>query len=110
MLVRKGVKQLLTKGEARELLEKAPGVSQRVKHRIVQFCSDSCSGEQAGSMKAELSRFGLTEFEMVNLIDTRPSGLVHLQSIVEEMAERLDGDQMQSILDVFARHAASKSI
>lgn len=109
MLVRKSVKQLLTKEEAKDLLEKAPGVPQRLRHRVAQFCSGPYSKEQARAMKAELLGLGLREFEAVNLVDTRPSGLVHMQNIIEEMAERLDEGQMRAILGMFVRRSAANT-
>lgn len=51
-------------------------------------------------MARALGGFGLTPFEICNIINVRPRGLACLQTIVEEMAERLDSGQMAEILEI----------
>lgn len=99
MQVKIPVEKLLTKSEAKQLLEKAPNISQKIKNRILNFCSNCFPIDRIELIKNQLLLFGLKEFEIINIIDTKPTGLVHLQNIIEEMTERLDEDQMESILN-----------
>ncbi len=101
MHVRKSVKKLLTKGETVEMMEHVSKISPKVKTRILKFCSGSFSMEKIDKIKSKLSAFGLKDFEIINLIDIKPTGLVHLQTIIEEMAERFDDEHMEGILNVF---------
>jgi len=108
MHVRKRLERLMTKGETKELFETLPAVVPKIRTRMMQFCSGAYSSEQARAIRNQLERFELKEFELVNLIDTKPTGLVHLQNIIEELTERFDEKQMDEILDVFTAVSSSK--
>lgn len=103
MLVRKKVERLLTKGEVKELMEAVSPIAPKIRNRVVQHCANAYTSEQVGTIKKELDKFGLKEFEVVNLIDTKPTGLVHLQNIIEELTERFTEEQMLEILDIFTK-------
>ena len=54
------------------------------------------------SPDADLLRpFGLSDFEICNLVNIRPVSLACLQTIIEEMTERLSEEQMEQILEMF---------
>lgn len=92
-------KKLLTNGEFNSICKNA--ISFKAKNKISKFCADSIDAEKSSILRSELSKFGLKEFEIVNLINIKPKGLVHLQIVIEEMSERLSEDQMKSILSLF---------
>lgn len=100
MLVTKRVKKLLTKGEAIEISQNC---TQKVKSMLLNFCSGSYTKEQASTLREALAGFGLMDFEIVNLIDMKPTGLIHLQLVIEEMAERFDEEKMQKIIELFSQ-------
>lgn len=100
MIVKKLVKELLTKSEVKELMQSS---TQKIRHKTMKFCSDTYTKEQVCYLKNELRKFGLKEFEIVNLIDLKPTGLVHLDIVIEEMSERFDDKGMQSILELFKK-------
>ncbi|KAI5168775.1 hypothetical protein PAEPH01_0408 [Pancytospora epiphaga] len=52
------------------------------------------------SMISALDQFTLTSFEIHNIVNIKPKGLACLQTIVEEMVERLDSEQMQKLLEI----------
>ncbi|KAM0681060.1 hypothetical protein GINT2_000843 [Glugoides intestinalis] len=100
MIITKRVKKLLTKGEAIELSQHC---LQKVKSMLLNFCSGCYTKEQILKLREELAVFGLMEFEIVNLIDIKPTGLIHLQLVIEEMAERLDEEKMEKIIEIFSQ-------
>lgn len=96
-------KKLLTNSEALAMIsgDTEPVVMDcKVRSRICSFCAGSVSLEKCVFLRKELAKFKLTEFEIVNLINVMPKGLVHLQNIIEEMADRLTEVQMAEILEL----------
>lgn len=101
MLVNVRVKKLLTKEEVRELSEQVSTIQIQMKKKIAQFCASTYTAEQAIFIRKELAKLGLKEFEVINLIDTKPKELVYLHNVIEKVTERLDECQMQDILELF---------
>lgn len=103
MQILKKTKKLLTNGEFLDILLESMPSSGKVRAKLTNFCCNSLNSDKSDKLKTELAKFGLKEFEIVNLINIRPKGLVHLQIIIEEMSERLSEDQMNKILTLFAQ-------
>lgn len=101
MIVRNRTKALLSKGDVKSILEDSKNCHHKMKAKIMNHCAGCYDKEESDLLRKKLSKYGLTEFEIVNMIDTKPNGLVHLQNIIEEMTERLTEDQMQEIVDIF---------
>lgn len=91
-------KKLLTNSEALAMVSDDAAVDSKVLSSMRSFCSGSADPRRCIVLRRELAKFGLTEFEVVNLINVMPKGLVHLQNIIEEMVDRLTEDQMAEIL------------
>lgn len=86
----------------------------RIVRKVVRLVTDSEAGALAGrdvaaekydacrvdSLAAALKTLGLTDFEICNVINVRPRSLACLQTIIDEMAERLSEDQMNGILEM----------
>lgn len=101
MIIRNRAKALLTKGDVKIMVENSKNCPQKMKSKILNHCTGCYDKDRSDTLRIELSKYGLTEFEIINMIDTKPNGLVHLQNIIEEMLERLTEDQMQEIVNLF---------
>lgn len=91
-------KILLTNAEALKFLPEDISANIKAKFSLLQN-SDS-SLDKIENIKNSLKKYDLTEFEIVNLINIRPKGLVNLQNIIEEMVDRLTETQMLEIIDI----------
>lgn len=55
----------------------------------------------ASLLFAELKSMGLTDFEVINILNIKPNSLVCLQTIIDEMVDRLTEEQMSRIVNIF---------
>lgn len=97
-------KKLLTNSEALAMVSDSAtltAVDSKVRSKMRSFCANAVDVQKCVLLRNELAKFGLTEFEIVNLINVMPKGLVHLQNIIEEMVDRLTEEQMTEILELF---------
>ncbi|KAI5151611.1 hypothetical protein ENBRE01_2257 [Enteropsectra breve] len=80
----------------------------KILKRVVALVSDNelntmiHTGEMhSDPRKEELRAMGLTEFEAVNVLNIKPTNLVFLQLIIEDMTERLSEAQLNAIINMF---------
>ena len=64
-----------------------------ITRRVIEYLEQGCAADQSRESIAEFMRamepFGLTQAEVLNLVNTRPRSLVEVHLIVEECEERL---------------------
>lgn len=96
-------KKLLTNGEFLDILNQSNIPSSKAKSKLINFCAESLNTEQCQFLRMKLAEFDLFEFEIVNLINIKPKGLIHLQLVIEEMSERFTEEQMNQILSLFTQ-------
>lgn len=89
---------MLTNAEAFQMIpEDTP---EEIKSVFFKSSNALCNIDKINQLKINLSKFKLSEFEIVSLINIMPVGLVHLQNIIEDMVDRLTENEMQEILDL----------
>ena len=78
-----------------------------ITRQVIEYLEQGCAADQSRESIAEFMRamepFGLTQAEVLNLVNTRPRSLVEVHLIVEECEERLTQEQRTELLRRCAR-------
>ena len=73
-----------------------------ITRQVIEYLEQGCAADQSRESIAEFMRamepFGLTQAEVLNLVNTRPRSLVEVHLIVEECEERLTQQQRTELL------------